>query len=369
MMHSGIRAGGRAGVRAGISGRPLRSLVTVLGGWTVMRLALVMPVPAAMLVTQPILVQNEAPFRAGPHRDFRSSWAIRTIIMSAPSQRPRPAAPSFARSDAPPPPAEGGAIGGWSSALADSLLGAQMAFARAPRAPLALAGYAAGAGLSAREAGLPGPPGSAANRWSGAGWMIWRKDGRDDRPMLAGSQAGGRVDYALDPGSALRPALYGRVSSAFGGLAAAEVAAGVAIRPRTAVPVILAVERRQALSRGGRNDFAAIAAAGVNPRPIGAGFRVDGYGQAGIVGMQSRDAFVDGRMTVERPVLGPNIAIGAGLWGGAQPGVSRLDVGPQASVRLRVGGAALRVGAEWRTQVAGDAAPTSGPALSVGTDF
>ncbi|CAN5200968.1 hypothetical protein BH10PSE13_BH10PSE13_16010 [soil metagenome] len=354
-------------IQAGIRGRPLRSLAVLLGGWTAMRLALVLPVPAAIMVTHPILVQNENPFRAG-NRHFRSSWMIRTVNAAAPRQhRPPVDLLSPARRNAPASPASGAAMGQWSSAMADGLPGAQTAFARTPRAPRALASFAAGSGLSAREAGVPGPP--TVNRWSGAGWMIWRKDGRDDRPMLAGSQAGVRVDYALDPGSALRPALYGRVSSALGGLAAAEVATGIAIRPRTVVPIVLAVERRQALSRGGRSDFAVVAAAGVNPTPIGAGFRLDGYGQAGIVGIQRRDAFIDGRVTVERPVIGSNIAFGAGVWGGAQPGVSRLDVGPQASVRLRVGGAALRVGAEWRTQVAGNATPASGPALSVGTDF
>lgn len=356
----------QGGIRGGIRGRPLRSLVTLLGGWTAMRLALVLPLPAAMMATRPMLVHNAAPLRAGQGRDFRSSWAIRTVIVRAqPARRPSLVPPpALARGTASSLPVP---AGGWSSTVADGLLGGQTAFVRQTRSPVALAGFAAGSGLSAREAGLPGPP--AGDRWSGAGWMIWRRDGRIDRPMLAGSQAGVRLDYAVDPGSPLRPALYGRVSRALGRLAAAEVAAGIAIRPRTAIPVVLAVERRQALSPGGRSDFAVIAAGGLHPTPIGAGFHVDGYGQAGVVGTRRRDAFIDGRVTVERPVIGPDIAIGAGLWGGAQPGVSRLDVGPQASVRLRVGGAALRLGAEWRTQVAGNATPASGPAVSLGTDF
>lgn len=57
---------------------------------------------------------------------------------------------------------------------------------------------------------------------------------------------------------------------------------------------------------------------------------------------------------------------GAGAWGAAQSGVTRLDVGPQASVRFP---ANLTLAADWRFRVAGDAAPASGPTLTLSTDF
>jgi hypothetical protein len=355
-------------------GRPLRSLAKILGGWTALRLAMALPVPATMMASQPMFVEIATPKPSSLAWMFPSHSAVSATAAAPPAEqqfvqsRAMPHVASTGRE--PPAPASAlAAAGGWSSAVADSLLGAQMAFARTPRAPLALAAFAPGSGLSPREAGVPGPPAAAADRWSGAAWMIWRREGVYDQPMLAGSQAGMRIDYALDPGSALRPALYGRVSSAITSLAAAEVAAGVAIRPRLPIPITLAVERRQAISRGGRNDFAVVAAGGMNPTDIGQGFRIDGYGQAGMVGIRQRDAFVDGRITVERPVAGPDLAVGAAMWGGAQPGTSRLDIGPQASLRLRVGGASLRLGAEWRAQVAGNATPSSGPVLSIGSDF
>ncbi|HEX7853947.1 MAG TPA: hypothetical protein VF503_09650 [Sphingobium sp.] len=211
-------------------------------------------------------------------------------------------------------------------------------------------------------------------RWSGAAWMLWRDDdnsagyGRD--PRLGGSQAGVRIDYALAPGSALRPTLYGRLSSALRKPAAAEIAGGIAIRPHLSIPLIIAIERREGLTEGGRNAFAIIAAGGINPVELGHGFRLDGYVQAGIVGFHRRDAFADGRLTVERPVTDTlPIMMGAGVWGSTQPGASRLDIGPQASVRLRMGSANMRFGAEWRERIAGNATPSSGPALSLGTDF
>ncbi|HEX7821918.1 MAG TPA: hypothetical protein VF463_15015, partial [Sphingobium sp.] len=261
--------------------------------------------------------------------------------------------------------------GGWSTATADSILGAQLAFARAPRQSLALAGFAPGAGLSPREAGVPLSP-HAPGRWSGAAWMLWRDDEGGPAyaraPRLGGSQAGVRVDYALAPASSLRPALYTRISSAVQGQAAAEIAGGIAVRPSLPLPVTLAIERREGLSPGGRHAFSLLAAGGLPPVDIGHGFRLDGYAQAGMVGLRTHDGFADGRLTVERPMAGM-IAVGAGVWGGVQPGAARLDIGPQASVRLRLAGATIRLGAEWRERIAGNAAPASGPALSIGTDF
>ncbi|MET0138044.1 MAG: hypothetical protein ABW192_06650, partial [Sphingobium sp.] len=271
----------------------------------------------------------------------------------------------------------GGLGGGWSSAVADSLLSAQIAFAHDARPPLALASYAPGVGLSPGEAGAPvadSGSGRVDSRWSGAAWMLWRQDD-PGRARLGGAQAGVRIDYALSAQSALRPTLYGRASSALHGVAGAEVAMGVAVDPQLPFPAVVAVERRQALSPGGRNDFAILVAGGVNPVSVGRGFRLDGYGQAGIVGLGQRDAFIDGRLTLERPIgrnrdddrAGP--AIGAAIWGGAQPGAARFDIGPQASMRVRLGHASMRLGAEWRAQVAGNAAPSSGPAFTIGADF
>ena len=91
------------------------------------------------------------------------------------------------------------------------------------------------------------------------------------------------------------------------------------------------------------------------------------YGQAGIVGLRARDLFVDGSVRVSAPV-GP-VEVGAGAWGAAQPGAARLDVGPASPTGCRCAAPTVRLEADWRFRVAGDAAPGSGPALTLAADF
>jgi hypothetical protein len=75
-------------------------------------------------------------------------------------------------------------------------------------------------------------------------------------------------------------------------------------------------------------------------------FAMDAYLQGGVVG---HDGFVDGGMTMTRPVI-RRISAGFRVWGGMQPGVSRLDVGPRISVKVRDN---MRVHLDWRQRVAG----------------
>ena len=75
---------------------------------------------------------------------------------------------------------------------------------------------------------------------------------------------------------------------------------------------------------------------------------------------------------MERPVaevgdLG--LRVGAGAWGGAQEGASRLDVGPTAAETFRLGDVRARLAADYRVRVAGEAEPASGPALTVSAGF
>lgn len=95
--------------------------------------------------------------------------------------------------------------------------------------------------------------------------------------------------------------------------------------------------------------------------------RLDAYAQAGVVGLRRRDGFVDGALRLSLPA--GRFRMGAGAWAAAQPGVARLDVGPQLSLRLTVGGASVAVAADWRLRVAGSARPGSGPALTLATSF
>jgi hypothetical protein len=102
-------------------------------------------------------------------------------------------------------------------------------------------------------------------------------------------------------------------------------------------------------------------------RALPHGLRLDAYGQAGIVGTGARDLFVDGAVRLSAPV-GP-LAVGIGARGAAQPGAARLDAGPSLAYRVPLRGATVRIEAEWRLRVAGAAAPGSGPALTLATDF
>lgn len=87
-----------------------------------------------------------------------------------------------------------------------------------------------------------------------------------------------------------------------------------------------------------------------------------------MVGLHDRDMFADGAVRIVLPVRG-RLRIGGGIWGAAQPGVARLDVGPHVALRLPVARTQVWVAADWRVRVAGDAAPGSGPALTLATDF
>lgn len=204
-------------------------------------------------------------------------------------------------------------------------------------------------------------------RWSASAWLFVREAGM--APGLApggtlgGSQAGGRISYRLNAGAARPLALSLRAYVPLGAPAAAEVAVGIDWKPVAGLPVHMLVERRQAVGDQGRSGFSATAYGGVSDARAGP-FRIDAYGQAGVVGARSGDLFADGSAKFSIPV--GRMKLGAGAWGAAQPGVSRLDVGPQASVRLP---ANLTLAADWRFRAAGNAAPASGPTLTLSTDF
>jgi hypothetical protein len=180
--------------------------------------------------------------------------------------------------------------------------------------------------------------------------------------QLGASQAGARVLYNFNR----QLALSARMSSEVG-RRGGEVAAGVRIRPLIGVPVWLTAERRQRIGRfgGGRNDFALFAEAGLYQRPLPGRFKLDSYLQGGVVGVKTRDLFIDGALTVTRPVY-RNFSFGFGVWGGAQPGLSRLDAGPRVTMQVRRN---VKVHADWRQKLVGNARPGSGPALTLAGDF
>lgn len=180
---------------------------------------------------------------------------------------------------------------------------------------------------------------------------------------LGGSQAGARLTYAFEP----RIAASLRSSSSIGGSRGGEVSAGVRLTPIPTIPAAITAERRQRIGRfsTGRSDFALFAEGGLYQRPIGWDVVLDGYAQAGVVGLKERDFFADGGFTLSRPVYG-RFSLGIGSWGGYQPGLYRIDAGPRLSYRLRPN---VSLDLDWRQRLAGAAQPSSGPALTLGANF
>jgi hypothetical protein len=178
---------------------------------------------------------------------------------------------------------------------------------------------------------------------------------------LGGSQAGARLTYAFTR----QIAASVRTSSDVG-RRGAELAAGVRVQPLAGLPVWVTAERRQRIgSFGGRNAFAIFAEAGVYQRPLPWQFSLDAYLQGGVVGLKSRDLFIDGAFAFTRPVY-RNFSAGFGVWGGAQPGLYRVDAGPRITMQARKN---VKVHFDWRQRLLGNAQPGSGPAVTLAADF
>lgn len=351
---------------------PLRFFGLVIGGWTAARIAALMwtgapsaavPVSLARKPAAPVTAvpaDAVAPQVAAAPSVLPSGQAAESVTASPdPVVRPARLALLHPRSvagaktrftvSAIPPPTAG-------SALTNGLTIAPVTTTSARFAPLAAASSLA----------------RGVGRLSASAWMLARSGGGDDalaagNGLLGGSQAGARFLYRVSDNVATPVSLSARVSSPLR-RSGAEAAFGVEWQPVAGLPVRLLAERRERVSGEGRSAFALLAHGGVGDRAIAAGFTLDAYAQAGVVGAHRRDLFADGGATLVRPVVGP-IALGAGAWGGAQPGAERLDVGPRATAILGSGNMRVRASLDWRFRVAGSAAPASGPSLTIGTDF
>ena len=217
-------------------------------------------------------------------------------------------------------------------------------------------------------------------RWSADAWLLLRRGGTASpagglTPATYGaSQLGAVVRYRLAPQSAHRPALYLKGSAALNGSREREVAVGISVRPVAGLPVAVAAEAR-GNSQPGRTRLrtAAFAYTEMPPADLPLGARAEFYGQAGYVGGNFASAFADGQVRVDRRILRlgqGELRAGGGAWGGAQKGASRLDLGPTATLGMPLGGTAgARLGFDWRFRVAGNATPTSGPALTLSAGF
>ncbi len=377
-------------------GQPLIALALLLTSWVGFRAAVWdWPVAAQTResqVAQPaiaaVMAQIDAPAANAPKATVLQTaplWPQLALaepqISSAPIEPalPRPMAMLPSAGSAPPIASDAPRIAAghqllWLAGVSGLALPPDLAQHFAVRPPLAAA---------------PAAPRSAEaskRRWSGDTWLLLRRGGNGYNLPGAGlpganltsgaygaSQAGAVIRYHLAPSSPHRPAAYLRVSSALERPRGEEAALGLSLRPLPKVAVAAMAEARVTRTLSG--DVIRPAAALVSefpPQPLPLGLRAEAYVQAGWVGGKGSTMFADGQARLERPLLSSGrleLRAGAGAWGGAQRGAQRLDVGPTATLAVPLGAAGGRVSADWRFRVAGDAAPGSGPAVTLSAGF
>jgi hypothetical protein len=179
--------------------------------------------------------------------------------------------------------------------------------------------------------------------------------------LLGGSEAGARMMWRFTP----RLAASLRTSAPVNSQRGAEAALGLRYQPFGQWPVAVTLERRQSFRDYGQSAFALFAEGGVYGLAMPWQSGMDGYFQAGVVDFNDPDWFVDGQVAVTRP-LWRNLSGGLGIWGSAQPGIYRFDVGPRLSLRV---GTRIRAHVDYRLNVAGNARPGSGAVVTLAGDF
>jgi hypothetical protein len=223
----------------------------------------------------------------------------------------------------------------------------------------------------------PRPVQTGQRRWSADAWALYRPGGGVGGaaviPTYGASEVGAVLRYRLAPADAHRVTAYLRETAALNGSNEGDVALGLAARPLPRLPVSVSAEVRA--SRLGRRSVgrpAVVAVTELAPLALPAGVRAEFYAQAGYVGGAGATAFADGQLRLDRKLLGAGkfeLRAGGGAWGGAQKGAARLDVGPSATLGFTAGSSSARLAVDWRFRIAGDAAPASGPALTLSAGF
>lgn len=332
-------------------GRPIGFLAIILMGWVGTR--------AAILYTGPVAAPRLVP-AAEAHAAIRATPAALAMAFAAPAS-----SPSVVWQSASDPRRPHARL--LTDAEIVALHGLRHYYEVPPR-------RAAARGMAATSFVPPTDTAGAAvasarpdrSRWSLSAWLVARPGRADPRigPLLGASQAGARLRYAFDDDR--RVAAFVRVAAPLSH-GDAEVGAGLQWQPARA-PVTGFVELR---SRAG-GVAPALGGFGGGSAALPAGFRLDGYAEAGWVGGRDASGFVDGQIRTARQVAAigkGGVDAGIGIWGAAQRGAGRLDLGPGLGFTLPVGRGAVRLGLDWRQRIAGHAAPDSGVALTLGAGF
>lgn len=228
---------------------------------------------------------------------------------------------------------------------------------------------------------LPRWPTHSGDRWSLSVASYWR-DGRATPSLgpggatrLGGSQSAVRLAHLVDPASSLRAyvrATHTPGQREGGQREGGDFAVGLAVRPFQAFPVDVHVEQRIVIAGGERDATLIYAAGGVDNRTLPHDFHLSAYGQAGVADFGEVVGFADAVVVVKRDVAalrGVRLALGSVAAASVQPGARRIDIGPRAALQLTKVGQGAQIALDWREQVAGNARPGSGLALTIATDF
>lgn len=219
-------------------------------------------------------------------------------------------------------------------------------------------------------------------RWSGDAYTLRRDTGiasggggggggAASSPVLGGGQSGGTLAWAIDPLAARPVAVIGRIYAAHtvgGGIDGRSAQAAVGLRWQVVPGLSVAAERLVAVGQDTAGDWN-LRVAGGGQRRLGL-VTIDGYGEAGVRG--NGDAYAGGQaraMAAIARARGLVFSGGPGAWGSIQHSrstVGRLDLGAGVTMATPVG---VAVSADWRWRIAGNAAPGSGPAVTISAAF
>ncbi len=337
-------------------GRPLRFLVLTLGGWVLIRIAMLLPeigsMPAAEILPRMIEVLVPDVAAAG----FRST--VRQVPIE-PAPTIVPASAPIEQVDA--LPARPRVMETVPTTTIIAFARRLEAERRVDNIPSAIAPPVAVRGQS---------------RLNGSAWVLVRGGpaGTVSGGQLGASQGGVRLTYAL--GTRRRFALAARIAAPLKG-AGREAALGVEWQP-TRLPIRLIAEQRFVLD-GGRGGPTVGVIGGYGPSDIAWGLRLEAYGQAGAIargggggGGNGVEGFVDASARLTHPLgtlAGVRVDAGLGAWGSAQRAAERFDVGPSIVATVPVARKSVRLTLDWRERIAGAARPGSGLAFSIGSDF
>lgn len=221
------------------------------------------------------------------------------------------------------------------------------------------------------------------DRWVGEAYTLTRPGPGSQlaaSPVLGGGQVGGTVAFTPDPLARRPVSVIARISAgqdASGRLDTDATEGAIGVRWRPFPALALDAERRFAVGAFGRGGWGlrASGGGGASARVAGVRLLADGYAEGGAVWRTGATIlYAGGQARVGAPLAnigGLRLNAGAGAWAAGQYGggsdVSRVDAGP--SLRLSGGRLPFDVQADYRAKLGGNAAPGSGPVVTVTGNF